>query len=88
MLPPLSYSSQHAAFNLTVLAVGHHTLPSSFLFSLMFNNASHYIARLGIPSAALFTSWALKSPKPDMESDSISFGLGMNSQNHRKPLVR
>lgn len=26
MLPPLSYSSQHAAFNLTVLAVGHHIL--------------------------------------------------------------
>lgn len=25
-LPPLSYSSQHAAFNLIVLAVGHHLL--------------------------------------------------------------
>jgi hypothetical protein len=26
MLPPLGYSSQHAAFNLIVRAVGHHIL--------------------------------------------------------------
>ena len=85
MLPPLSYSSHHAAFHLIVRAVGHHILQ---LLVLVDVSQWHHIARSGTPGPALFTSWAVKCPKPDFGPDSILFAPRMNSQNSRKPLIQ
>ncbi len=87
-LPPLGYSSQYAAFNLIVLAVGHQLL--QLLLFVVDVSQWRYITLLGqgFLAATLYTSWATESPKPDFGSDSISFGAGMHSQNRRKPLVR
>jgi len=87
MLPPLSYSSHHAAFHLIVRAVGHHILQ---LLVLVDASQWRYITLLGqrFLAQALFTSWVTESPEPDFGPDSISFGAKMNSQNRRKPLVR
>jgi len=54
-LPPLSYSSQHAAFNLIVRAVGHHILQ---LLVLVDVSQWRYITLLGqgFLTAALYTS--------------------------------
>ncbi len=44
-LPPLSYSSQHAAFNLIVRAVGHHILQLFVLVDASQWSCIHCLAR-------------------------------------------
>jgi len=50
-LPPLSYSSQHAAFNLIVRAVGHYTLQLLVLVDADNGVTSH--CSPGIPDACI-----------------------------------
>ena len=45
-LPPLGYSPQFAAFNLIVLAVGHHALQHYFVLMVLYHaTISHISAR-------------------------------------------